>query len=285
MKSRFILSIKSPPERHWVGNGFFVHGFLHPADLSLSPFALLDYNPPMTVEHSSLQRGVGSHPHRGFETVTIVYNGAIAHKDSSGGGGVIAQGEVQWMTAGSGVIHSEFYEDEFNNTGGEVEFAQIWINLPAKHKMTKPKYQHLKDFEIIKQDGATIEVIAGEFEDVRGKATTFSEINMWNIRLEKGSQFVTKIPSHHNAAILVRRGLCIIGEQTIRSVELTHFMPGDEAIEIVASENCELLFLSGEPIDEPLVSYGPFLMNTKEQVIEAIEDFNSGKFGSLPFSK
>ncbi len=278
---RAISTIISPPERHWVGDGFFVHGMLSPSETFLSPFALVDYNPAMQVEGSHAMRGVGNHPHRGFETVTIVFQGEISHQDSSGGGGVIKAGEVQWMTAGKGVIHNEFYEPLFNSQGGTVEFAQIWVNLPAQNKLTEPKYQHLTNIPRVSIPGGEVNVIAGCFKEASGPASTFTDIGMFSVLLHPNSTIVIDVPSSHNCGVLVRSGGIVIGEEYIETHHLGLCNGGGEALEISTIMGAEFIVFHGEPIDEPVVSYGPFLMNTREQIVEAIEDYNSGKFGDI----
>jgi quercetin 2,3-dioxygenase len=282
MTNRLVTSIISPPERHWVGDGFFVHGLLSPSQTILSPFALVDYNPAMQVEGSHAIRGVGNHPHRGFETVTFVYQGEISHQDSSGGGGVIKAGEVQWMTAGKGVIHNEFYEPLFNSQGGTVEFVQIWVNLPAKDKLTDPKYQHLTNLPKVEIPGGEVNIIAGNFDGVAGPAQTFTLIGMFSALLHPGSSVEFEIPDGHNCAVLVRSGSVIIGESLIESHHLAVCNGDGEKLSVTTTMGAEFLVLHGESIDEPLVSYGPFLMNTKEQIVEAIEDYNTGAFGEIP---
>jgi quercetin 2,3-dioxygenase len=280
--TKTLKTILAPGPRHWVGDGFHVHGFLSPDQTWLSPFCLLDYNPHMVVPPSSKQRGVGSHPHRGFETVSLAYRGSIEHKDSTGNGGIIAQGGVQWMTAGSGIIHNEFYETDFNKTGGDFQIVQLWVNLPSEHKMTKPGYQAFDTFARTEFVGGYAEVIAGEILATRGPAKTFSPVSLANIFLQKDTQIVLDSTLSDNTAILVIQGQIEVSSKIIDANHLAVFQNDGDKIEIKSLQSDTIiLYLSGEPINEPLYSYGPFLMNTREEIIHAIDDYNSGKFGNL----
>jgi quercetin 2,3-dioxygenase len=224
---------------------------------------------------------VGPHPHRGLETVTLAYSGSVEHHDSHGGGGVISQGEVQWMTAGAGLLHKEFYETDFNTTGGDFQMVQLWLNLPAKDKMTPPNYQSLKDFEKFKFPGGYVEVIAGEFRSIVGKATTFSPVNVFNIAIEQNSKFTFELPHSHNSGLLVLEGAIRVNDQKINTNSLVFFGTGVGDIRLEASTDSLVLVLSGEPIDEPIASYGPFLMNTTDEIRQAFRDFQNGAFGAL----
>jgi redox-sensitive bicupin YhaK (pirin superfamily) len=283
-----VESIIAPPTPHWVGDGFRVHGFFPDNKLSgdrMSPFYLLDYNSKHNFSPSPTLLGVGPHPHRGFETVTIAYHGRVAHNDSTGGGGIIGEGDVQWMTAGSGILHKEFHEEEFNREGGLFQMVQLWVNLPAKHKMTEPKYQAITNSEMGRyqlEQGGEIEVIAGEFNGVKGPATTFSPVNLFNAKPKKGASFTLEFPEHYTSGILVIEGSARInGNSEAPADNFVLFKNEGEEIEIQAIEDSVLLVMSGEPLNEPIAQYGPFLMNTQAEIAQAIDDYQQGKFGYL----
>jgi redox-sensitive bicupin YhaK (pirin superfamily) len=289
MSNRSIQKIISPIAPHFVGDGFRVHNFIPSApglDMQrMNPFIMLDYNAPVYFPPSEIPRGVDVHPHRGFETVTIAYKGRVEHHDSSGGGGVIGEGDVQWMTAASGVLHKEFHEQAWSKEGGYFQMVQLWVNLPAQFKMSAPKYQaicnNLMNKFTLENDLGIVEVIAGKYEDVLGSASTFSPIHVFNAKLKSGTSVPFQFPSHFNTALLVIEGTITIQEQ---SVPVNHFvlMANDaEAFSITASEDCIVLVLSGEPIQEPIAAHGPFVMNTREELIQAFDDYQQGKFGSL----
>ncbi|MFM2204202.1 MAG: hypothetical protein RLZZ605_1166, partial [Bacteroidota bacterium] len=251
----------------------------------MNPFIMLDYNAPVYFPPSEIPRGVDVHPHRGFETVTIAYKGRVEHHDSSGGGGVIGEGDVQWMTAASGVLHKEFHEQAWSKEGGYFQMVQLWVNLPAQFKMSAPKYQaisnNLMNKFVLENDLGIIEVIAGKYEDVLGSATTFSPLHVFNTKLKSGTSVPFQFPSHFNTALLVIEGTITIRE---KSVPVNHFvlMANDaEAFSITASEDSIVLVLSGAPIPEPIAAHGPFVMNTREELIQAFDDYQQGKFGSL----
>ena len=288
MKRTIEKVFRGRPE-HWVGNGFHVSNYFPAAtdfEKRMSPFFLLDYQKPERYTPTTSRRGVGTHPHRGFETVTIAYEGAIAHRDSAGNGGVIGPGEVQWMTAGGGVLHNEFHEQEFSRAGGVLHMIQIWVNLPRAHKLAAPKYQALTE-ETIKAvalpDGrGAVRVISGAFEDTRGPAETFSPAHMLDLRLKPGAHVRLPTPKDYNTALLVLAGeVTANGSKTVSAGEFILFKDdGDEVIVDSLGEST-VMFLSGAPIDEPLVHYGPFVMNSVDEINQAIVDFNSGKFGDL----
>jgi redox-sensitive bicupin YhaK (pirin superfamily) len=289
MSNRSIQKIISPIAPHFVGDGFRVHNFIPSApelDMQrMNPFIMLDYNAPVYFPPSEIPRGVDVHPHRGFETVTIAYKGRVEHHDSSGGGGIIGEGDVQWMTAASGVLHKEFHEQAWSKEGGYFQMVQLWVNLPAQFKMSAPKYQaicnNLMNKFTLENDLGIVEVIAGKYEDVLGSASTFSPIHVFNAKLKSGTSVPFQFPSHFNTALLVIEGTITIQEQ---SVPVNHFvlMANDaEAFSITASEDCIVLVLSGEPIQEPIAAHGPFVMNTREELIQAFDDYQQGKFGSL----
>ncbi len=272
-----------------VGDGFRVHNFFpgpYGEMRRMSPFFMMDYGAKIEFPASEHQRGVGVHPHRGFETVTIAYAGKVAHHDSAGNSGVISEGGVQWMTAASGVLHKEYHEKEFSRQGGAFQMVQLWVNLPAKDKMSKPKYQALNKEDmgkfILSDNGGTVDVIAGEFNGIKGPASTFTPIHVYNLYLNKGAKFTFSLPEHFNTGLLVAEGEIKVNDET--TVSLDHFIlfknSGTE-ITVEALSDAKVLVLSGEPINEPLVAYGPFLMNTKEEIIQAYDDVNSGKFGYL----
>lgn len=290
MKTRTVELIASPKEPHFVGDGFRVHNFIpsgYRLDMQrVNPFILLDYNSPYKFPPSSQPKGVGVHPHRGFETVTIAYKGKVAHHDSSGGGGVIGEGDVQWMTAASGVLHKEYHEEEWSKTGGEFQMVQLWVNLPTKDKMSSPKYQAIKNKEIprkvLEDNAGEIEVIAGAYKDVQGVASTFTPLHMMNAKLNKGGKVDFDFPAHYNTVLLVLEGsIEINGSEKTPTNHLALMANDGENFTIEASEDSVVLVLSGAPIDEPIAAHGPFVMNTKEELMEAFNDFNNGKFGYL----
>jgi redox-sensitive bicupin YhaK (pirin superfamily) len=288
MKKRTIESVISPREPHFVGDGFRVHNFI-PSTLSMqrmSPFIMMDYNSKFVFPPSDIPKGVGVHPHRGFETVTIAYKGKVAHGDSSGNTGIIGEGDVQWMTAASGILHKEHHEETFSKTGGEFQMVQLWVNLPAKDKMSTPKYQGITKDQISKyilpDEGGAIEVIAGEHRGIKGAASTFTPLNLFNVRLNKGAKEAFSFPASYNSAILVVEGnITVNGETAVTTDHLALLANDGEAFTIEASENAVVLVLGGEPINEPIATYGPFVMNTKAEIMQAVEDFNIGKFGYL----
>lgn len=290
MTTKKIEVVIPPREPHYVGDGFRVHNFIPGAyrlDMKrMDPFIMLDYNSKFYFPPSEKPKGVGVHPHRGFETVTIAYKGKVAHHDSSGGGGVIGEGDVQWMTAASGVLHKEYHEENFSKQGGDFQMVQLWVNLPSKDKMSKPKYQSIANKEIqkvaISQNSGTVEVIAGNYNDVEGTADTFTNVNLLNARLNKGGKASFEFPAHFNTALLVIEGSIKVNDEEI--VPTDHFVLFEnqgEQFDIEAMENAVVLVLSGEPINEPIAAYGPFVMNTESEIKQAIDDFNMGKFGYL----
>lgn len=283
-----VEKIVAPPPRHWVGDGFNVHGFFPHGPLTgerMSPFFLLDYNALTNFPPREEPFGVGPHPHRGFETVTIAYKGKVAHHDSRGGGGVIGEGDVQWMTAGSGLLHKEYHEEEYNKAGGPFQMVQLWVNLPAKDKMTTPKYQAITNAEMGRvslPNGGEVEIIAGEFKGVKGPAATFSPVHLYNLKPKKGEKIALNFPTGYTTAILAILGSAIInGDKKLPTNNLALFARDGEDITIEAIEDGVFLVMSGEPLNEPIAQYGPFLMNTNLEIAEAIEDYRQGKFGYL----
>lgn len=251
----------------------------------MSPFFLMDYGALIEFGPSPEPRGVGVHPHAGFETVTIAYHGRIAHHDSAGNSGIIGEGDVQWMTAGSGLLHKEYHEQEFSKTGGPFQMVQLWVNLPAKDKKTKPKYQELTNDKMgrhLLSDGKSfIEVIAGNYEGTKGPAFTFTPMLVYNARLKTGAQAKLNLPAHYNTGLLIVQGSAFINEQEVSADHFVLFKNDGEQISLEAKEDTIILVLSGEPINEPIAAYGPFLMNTWPEVEQAIQDVNAGKFGFL----
>lgn len=289
MKTRNIETIIAPAAPYFVGDGFKVHHFIPDGQLSMKrmdPFIMLDYNSKMHVSPDTATRGVGPHPHRGFETVTIAYKGSVAHHDSHGGGGIIHEGDVQWMTAASGVLHKEYYEENFSRQGGDFQMVQLWINLPAKDKMFKPKYQSLAHTTmghyILPGGQGIIEVIAGQYKNVKGPADTFTSLHVINARLNHGGKADFGFPSHYNTALLViEGGIRVNGKHAVPSDHFALFKNDGESFEMEALQNSVVLVLSGEPVHEPIAAHGPFVMNTHAEIIQAFEDYNVGKFGYL----
>lgn len=290
MSTKNIELVAEPRAPHFVGDGFRVHNFI-PSGFRLdmermSPFIMLDYNSKFYFPPTDTPRGVGVHPHRGFETVTIAYKGKVAHHDSSGGGGVIGEGGVQWMTAASGVLHKEYHEEEFSKAGGDFQMVQLWVNLPAKDKMSQPKYQALSAEEIniheLPDNSGTVEVIAGKYKDTKGSASTFTPVHMMNAKLNKGGTADFSFPENYNTCLLVIEGsITINGTEQVPTDNFVLFENKGETFTVKASENAVVLVLSGEPINEPIAAQGPFVMNTRQELMQAINDFNMGKFGYL----
>ncbi|WP_209405748.1 pirin family protein [Pseudozobellia sp. WGM2] len=289
MSTKQIELVVPPRSPQFVGDGFRVQRFI-PSSFRLtmermSPFILLDYNTKFHFPPSETPKGVGVHPHRGFETVTIAYKGEVAHHDSAGGGGVIGEGDVQWMTAASGVLHKEYHSEKFSKNGGDFQMVQLWVNLPAKDKMSPPKYQALKHSDIksykIEDQLGQIEVIAGEYKGINGSISTFTPIHMLNARLNKGGVAKFNFPSEFNTALLVIEGSIVVDNEEVSTDHLVLFENEGENFKIHANSDAVVLVLSGKPIEEPIAAQGPFVMNTKEELVQAVEDFNLGKFGYL----
>jgi redox-sensitive bicupin YhaK (pirin superfamily) len=283
-----VLGTYGPGSSHWVGDGFPVRN-LFPSNglqLEVSPFLMLDYAGPQYFKPASEPRGVGEHPHRGFETVTLAYQGSVSHRDSSGNAGTIFPGDVQWMTAASGVLHEEFHEAEFTKNGGTFEMIQLWVNLPAKDKMSKPGYQAItkEQIPVVNFDtGGHVRVIAGELDGAKGPAKTFTSINLWDVILKAGEKVELTVPKGHNTAVVLRMGdTTINGSAKLNGEAKIATLGRDgDTITLEAKEDSQLVLLSGEPINEPIASYGPFVMNTREEIIQAVADLKSGKFGKL----
>jgi hypothetical protein len=280
-----VISIHRGPPAHWVGDGFHVRSlFSYDGQArSVSPFLLLDYGAPEEFAPSGQRRGVGEHPHRGFETVTIAYQGGVEHRDSAGNHGTIGPGDVQWMTAASGIVHEEWHEREFTRRGGTMEMAQLWVNLPAKYKMAAPAYQDIRSAQIPVVDvgtGSSVRVIAGEFRGAKGPARTFTPINVWDARLKAGGRVELDLPDGHTALLAVLRGkVSINGDESAGPAELAILERAGTRVVLEAGEDATVLVLNGEPIDEPLVGYGPFVMNTHDEIRQAFSDFHSGRLG------
>jgi redox-sensitive bicupin YhaK (pirin superfamily) len=288
MSTKQVEMVLAPKQPHFVGDGFRVHNFI-PSGYGLTmermdPFIMLDYASRYHFPPTGKPKGVGVHPHRGFETVTIAYKGSVAHHDSAGGGGEIKEGDVQWMTAASGVLHKEYHAESFCASGGDFQMVQLWVNLPAKDKMSTPKYQAIENSNIpkIKVDGGIVEVIAGAYQGHQGAASTFTPVNMLNAKLASGGSATFSFPSIHNTCILVIEGEVMLNDT--EDVPLDHlalFKNEGETFTIKASQDSIVLILSGEPINEPIAAHGPFVMNTREQIMEAFQDYELGKFGEL----
>lgn len=282
-----IERIIPPPPPHMVGDGFRVHNFFPAAGIQnkqrMSPFFMLDYASPYHFPPSETQRGVDVHPHRGFETVTIAYQGKVAHHDSAGNHGVIGEGDVQWMTAASGVLHKEYHEKDFSQKGGTFQMVQLWVNLPAQYKMTTPRYQEIKKEKMGQHafEGGMLEIIAGEYREIKGPAQTFSPLNVYNLHLNPTKEITLELPAEFNTGMLVIKGSVTIEDQLVPADHFALFQNNGTSITIKAKESATLLVLSGQPLNEPIVAYGPFLMNSWEEIEQAVEDFNNGKFGVL----
>lgn len=280
--------IKRSNGSHWVGDGFPVHNIFSYNDAAhqLSPFLLMDYVRPTHFPPTSDKRGIGPHPHRGFETVTVVYEGGVSHRDSSGGGGTIGAGEVQWMTAAAGIIHEEYHSPEFARQGGTLEMIQLWVNLPARHKMTAPGYQSITRAQIptmhLPNDAGTVRVIAGQYGDVAGPARTFTPINMWDLRLHAGHRVALDLPKGSSAGLFVLNGtLRLDAMHHVGATELAVMDQENAGLEFDVLEDAKVLVLAGEPLHEPIVGKGPFVMNTEQEIAQAIRDFHQGRLGSI----
>lgn len=283
-----VLGVFRAPQTHWVGDGFPVRSLFSYQNLesALSPFLLLDHAGPAYFEPANTPRGVGQHPHRGFETVTIVYDGEVAHRDSTGQGGVIGPGDVQWMTAGAGILHEEFHSEAFTRAGGTLEMVQLWVNLPARHKMAPPAYQAIvaADIPVVTlPDGrGVLRVVAGEFAGRRGPAQTFTPMNVWDIRLQPGAPLELPATAGWGVSLVVLRGtIRVDGGGRAGAGQRVLLDREGEGLRIEADEAAVVLLLSGAPIDEPVVGYGPFVMNSQKEIVEAIHDFNNGRFGGI----
>jgi redox-sensitive bicupin YhaK (pirin superfamily) len=286
---RSVEAVVAPPPPHMVGDGFRVHNFFpgtkQIGKTRMSPFFMLDYGAKIEFSPKNEPRGVGVHPHAGFETVTIAYHGKVAHHDSAGNSGIIGEGEVQWMTAGSGILHKEYHEEEFSRKGGMFQMVQLWVNLPARDKQTKPKYQEIPNAKMSKfylpNEKGHVEIIAGEYNGVKGPASTFTPMNVFNARLKKDAKLDLSFPQDHNTGLLIIEGNVKVNGINAHADHFVLLKNDGEEFTIEATEDAVVLILSGEPINEPIVAYGPFVMNTWEEIEQAVNDVNAGKFGVL----
>jgi redox-sensitive bicupin YhaK (pirin superfamily) len=283
-----IQGIHRSPNAHWVGDGFPVRSLFTYDHLArhISPFLLLDYAGPHDFAPTTARRGVGQHPHRGFETVTIVYQGELEHRDSTGAGGRIGPGDVQWMTAASGIIHEEFHSPAFARSGGTLEMVQLWVNLPARDKRAAAGYQTLlaNDIPVVTLEGeaGSLRVIAGRYLDQQGPARTFTEMDVWDLRLKAGATLQLPVAAGRNAALVVLRGtLRVNDEREAGAASLVLLERDGDGVRLEALDDVSVLLLSGEPIDEPIVGYGPFVMNSQAEIAESFDDFQAGRFGQM----
>ncbi|WP_141455445.1 pirin family protein [Pseudoxanthomonas sp. z9] len=283
-----VLGVYGAPRPHWVGDGFPARSLFsyQTHGRHLSPFLLLDYAGPYRFDPAEHPRGVGQHPHRGFETVTLVYEGELEHRDSSGAGGRIGPGDVQWMTAASGILHEEYHSPDFTRTGGTLDMVQLWVNLPAAAKMSAPGYQTLLDGDIpsvaLPDDAGSVRVVAGQYEGHPGPARTFTPMDVWDVRLRQGGSTTFDVAEGRTLALVVLKGaLRVNGKQVAREAELVVLDRDGTDVFVEAESDATFLLLSGEPIDEPIVGHGPFVMNTQSEIVQAIDDFNRGRFGRI----
>lgn len=289
MNAKKIDFVTHPQETHWVGDGFRVHNFIPEVSgmrqHEMDPFILLDYNSKMHVEGGG-QRGVGVHPHRGFSTVTFAYHGKVAHHDSKGHGGVIGEGDVQWMTAAKGVLHKEYYEKEWASKGGDFQMVQLWVNLPSYAKMQEPSYQAITRGEmgkyLLPDEGGMVEVVSGRYKDVTGPAQSKTPVHLMNVRLNNGGKADFSFPEHYTTALIVIEGSVEVNGVEVMQDNVLKFKRSGEDFEMRAtSPDTVVLVMSGEPLNEPIVSYGPFVMNSKAEIAQAFTDFGNGMFGKL----
>ncbi|WP_223464309.1 MULTISPECIES: pirin family protein [unclassified Pseudomonas] len=283
-----ILGIYGSPKRHWMGDGFAVRSLFTYSILGrhISPFLRLDYAEPTDFPASSHRRGTGQHPQRGFETVTIVYQGELEHQDSTGAGGKIGPGDAQWMTAAGGILHEKYHSADFSITGGTLEMVQLWVNLPAKDKISVPRYQTILNRDIVQvslpDDAGQVRVIAGEYAGRKGPARTFTPMDVWDIRLNAGKSISLQLRAGFTCAVvLLSGGIGVNGRADLRDAQVVLLDPAGVKLLLEASSDSKLVLLCGEPIDEPIVGQGPFVMNTQAEVVQAITDFNSGHFGQM----
>lgn len=290
MAIKKIDFICTPADPHWVGDGFLMHNFIpYTRGLSMrdmDPFIMLDYGTRLRVSPSATPKGVGVHPHRGFETVTLAYHGEAEHHDSKGNHGILREGDVQWMTAGRGVLHKEYHARDWSRKGGDFQMVQLWVNLPARDKMTEPSYQAISSAIIsrvaLPENGGTVEVVAGEYRGIKGPARTFSPVSIMNAKLNKGGRAEFSFPVHHNTALLAVEGNAVVNGAELPQGHLLKFAHEGESFTIESvADGTVVLVISGEPLNEPIAAYGPFVMNTEAEIRQAINDINSGKFGYL----
>jgi len=288
-RTRTVEAIRRSTGFHWVGNGFRVSTYFPSSSLPaerVSPFVLMDYGPPNEFGPlANGKRGVGWHPHRGFETVTLAWEGAAAHRDNNGGSGVIGPGDVQWMTAAAGIFHEEYHEEKFTREGGRMHMMQLWVNLPKKDKLVKPGYQSILKSDIpviVLEGGGTVRLIAGELSGRRGPAKTFTPITMLDANLPAAAPLAVPLPATFNALAVVAKGRVRAGSEVATAGELLLFANDGERLELVAEEDSHVIVLSGEPLNEPIVQYGPFVMNSLDEIRQAMLDVEMGKFGPIP---
>lgn len=289
MNAKKIDFVTHPQETHWVGDGFRVHNFIPEVPgmgrYEMDPFILLDYNSKMHVE-GGVVRGVGVHPHRGFSTVTFAYHGKVAHHDSHGNGGVIGEGDMQWMTAAKGVLHKEYYEEEWAKQGGDFQMVQLWVNLPSYAKMNEPSYQAVTRAEmgryVLPNDAGVVEVAAGNYKGVEGPGKSVTPVHLMNVRLNNQGQADFSFPAHYTTALIVLQGAVEVNGVEVSQDNILKFKRSGEDFTIRAtSADTVVLVMSGEPLEEPIVGYGPFVMNTKSEIMQAFTDFGNGEFGTL----
>lgn len=284
MKSRKIFQVIDGVHKK-VGDGFEVTSPMPGARIrQLSPFLLIDHTGPMVVHPTEKPLGADPHPHRGFETVTIVYQGYLAHRDTAGYSGKIGPGDVQWMTAGAGLLHEERHEKAFSRKGGILELIQLWVNVPKKDKMHPPRYQELPAsmIPVINTEGGHIRVIAGSYQQQQGPAQTFSPITMLDIQQSKGTRLQLDLPMDYNVGIYIVNGAALLNESKHAATkQLVVFGWDAPTIDLVFEEDTSFLVLAGEPIEEPLATYGPFVMNSNKELIQAMEDYESGRMGKF----
>ena len=287
MVDKSVAEVFAVPQQHWVGDGFPVRSLFSYASHGekVSPFLLLDYASPTRFQPAERPRGVGEHPHRGFETVTIVYQGEVAHRDSTGAGGTIHPGDVQWMTAASGILHDEFHSPEFTQAGGTLEMVQLWVNLPAKDKMTEPRYQEIANQDIpsveLPQNAGRVRIIAGSYQEHLGPAQTFTPMDVWDINIKAGNRAEFSLVEGRTTTIVLLQGHATVNGQPLQGPQSVLLERIGAGIIIETDTDSTLLLLSGELIDEPIVGQGPFVMNTQAEIRQAMIDFSSGKFGRL----
>ena len=287
MANKKVLDIIRNVSPHWVGDGFPVRSLFsynYQPEKS-DPFLLLDYAGPAQFPPAEKRRGVEVHPHRGFETVTIVYQGELAHRDSSGNAGSIGPGDVQWMTAASGVVHEEFHSERFTKNGGPFEVVQLWVNLPAKEKMSKPRYQELQAANIptveLANGTGSLRIIAGEYAGTKGPARTVTPVNLWDLKLKAGSSVELPIPVGHTAMLVTQKGKLLVNDTPVVAVELAHLDRTGDMLSLKSEMDSQALILTGEPLNEAIVGHGPFVMNTREEISQAIRDYQAGRMGTL----
>jgi redox-sensitive bicupin YhaK (pirin superfamily) len=290
LEARTVEAVHRSTTFHWVGNGFHVSTYF-PSDKlpseRVSPFVLMDYGPPKDFSPLGRgKRGVGWHPHRGFETVTLAWEGSVAHRDNAGNAGIIGPGDTQWMTAGSGIFHEEYHGEEITRRGGRMHMMQLWVNLPKKDKMAKPGYQPLQAADVpsvsLPDEAGHVRVIAGQYGGAKGPARTFTAITMLDAHLQPGGRLRVPLPAGYNALAVVAKGSVTAGSSRASGGELLLFANDGASLELVAGEEAHVIVLAGEPIDEPIVQYGPFVMNTVAEIHQAIADIERGKFGPVP---